>query len=331
MRKRVAIFFTGGTISMKYDPVVKAALPALSGREILDTVPEWSRIAHVDIVDFGRFPGPHITLDVMMELSKSVRTTLLRSEVDGVVITHGTDTLEETAYLLDLTQPSDKPIVLVGAMRTISEAGWDGPSNLLSAIRVAASDSTTGFGVLVAMNDTILAAAEATKTHTESFDSFQSPDFGPLGVIDKGEIIIRRKPSHRTLLESESLVTPVFLLKMSAGTDSTLFDAAIHAGAKGLIIEGLGRGNVPPECVGGIERALAADIPVILTSRCLRGRVFESYGYKGGAKQLRELGVIFADYLTGQKARIKLALALGSTSRANLREVFEGPTGRPNS
>ena len=324
MPKHIAIYFTGGTISMKFDPLVGAAVPALSGKEILDNVPGIAEIADVEIIDYGRYPGPHMVPRVMVDLSIRVRETLARSDVDGVVITHGTDTLEETAYLLDLTLASDKPVVLVGAMRVISDIGWDGPANLLSAIRVAASENARGLGVLVVLNDAVLAAAEATKTHTESFDAFQSPNFGPLGVVDKGEVIIRRDSIGREHLDTSELAEPVCLIKMAAGTEALLIDACVRAGAKGIVVEGLGRGNVPPDCVPAIRRAISLGIPVVLTSRCLRGRVFESYGYEGGGKQLRNLGVIFADYMSGHKARIKLMLALSLTlDPSEVRAIFE--------
>ncbi|HVG21720.1 MAG TPA: asparaginase [Blastocatellia bacterium] len=324
MKKRLAIYFTGGTISMKYDPEIGAAVPALSGREILNAVPGAGEVADVEVIDFGRYPGPHMTLRLMMALSLQVRETLSRPDIDGVVITHGTDTLEETAYLLDLTTASEKPAAFVGAMRNSSELGWDGPSNLLSAMRVAVSDAARGLGVTVVMNETVLAASEATKTHTESFDSFQSPEFGPLGVVDKGEVIIRRAPRERAHLDTTEIAEPVWFIKMGAGFDSTLIDACLKAGAKGLVIEALGRGNVPPESVPGITRAIAADVPVVLASRCLRGRVYESYGYAGGGKHLHNLGVIFADFMTGQKARIKLSLGLSITSKlSEIRGLFE--------
>lgn len=323
MKKQIAIYFTGGTISMKYDAAVGAAVPALSGREILDNVPGANELAELEVIDFGRFPGPHMNLRLMMELSARVRATIAREEISGIIITHGTDTLEETAYLLDLTVETDKPIILVGAMRNSSEVGWDGPSNLLSAIRVASSDDACGLGVVVVMNETILAAGEATKTHTESFDSFQNPDFGPLGVVDKGEVIIRRTPVRRDHISANDIVEPVWLIKMAAGFDSTLLDACIDAGAKGLVIEALGRGNVPPDSVKGIARAISNGVPVVMVSRCLRGRIYKSYGYVGGGKHLLDLGVIFADFLNGQKARIKLALALAVTKDpAGIRSLF---------
>ena len=312
---------------MKYDAAIGAAVPALSGREILDNVPGANEIAELEVIDFGRFPGPHMNLRLMMDLSARVRATAAREEISGVVVTHGTDTLEETAYLLDLTVETGKPIVFVGAMRNSSEVGWDGPSNLLSAMRVAASDEARGLGVMVVMNETILAAGEATKTHTESFDAFQNPDTGPLGVVDKGEVIIRRVPAGRDHISANDIAEPVWLIKMAAGFDSTLIDACIDAGAKGLVIEALGRGNVPPDSVKGIARAISNGLPVVLVSRCLRGRVYKSYGYEGGGKHLLNLGVIFADFLNGQKARIKLALALAVTKDpAEIRALFEPHT-----
>lgn len=324
MKKRVAVYFTGGTISMRYDHAVGAAVPALSGRDILELVVGASDVADLEVIDFGRRPGPHMTLRLMMELSARVCDTLSRDDVDGVVVTHGTDTLEEAAYLLDLTVACEKPVAFVGAMRNSSEIGWDGPANLLSAIRVAASDSARGAGVTVVMNDRILAASEATKTHTESFDSFQSPEYGPIGIVDKGEVLVRRVAAGREHISAREIIEPVWLIKMAAGLDPALLDASLGAGVKGLVIEALGRGNVPPECVPGIRSALRSGVPVVLVSRCPRGRVFESYGYAGGGKQLREIGVVFADFLNGQKARIKLGLALSLTdSLAEIRAIFE--------
>lgn len=324
MRKRIAIYFTGGTISMVYDPEIGAAVPALSGKEILARVPGLNEIADVEIIDFGRFPGPHMTPGLMMDLSTQVRNSLLRPDIDGVVVTHGTDTLEETAYLLDLTVASQKPVAFVGSMRNSSEAGWDGAPNLLSAARVAASGWARNRGVMVVMNDTILAASEATKTHTEAVDTFQSPDFGPLGVVDKGKVLIRRAPLRHVHLDTTTLIEPVWLIKITAGSDSSLIHACLDAGARGLVIEALGRGNVPPACVNGVARAIGSEVPVVLTSRCLRGRVLDSYGYPGSGKELRKLGIIFAGFLNGQKARIKLSLALSLTNKVTeIRELFE--------
>lgn len=324
MRKRVAIFFTGGTISMKIDPAIGAAVPVLSGKEIVDSVPGLRDVADIEIIEFGRYPGPHMTPRLMMDLSIHVREIVARNDIDGVVVTHGTDILEETAYLLDMTVDTQKPVVLTGAMRNSSELGWDGPQNLLSAVRVASESSARGLGAMVVLNETIVAAAEAAKTHTEAFDTFQSPDFGPLGVIDKGRVLIHRVPVGRGHIKTDKMVEPVFVIKMVSGSDSTLIDACLAAGAKGLVIEALGRGNVPEAAVEGIQQAISAGLPVVITSRCLRGRVFDSYGYNGGGKQLHNMGAIFAAFMTGQKARLKLALALSVTSNiSEIRQLFE--------
>src|SRR5436853_336742 len=323
MKKKLAIYFTGGTISMKYDPEIGAAVPALSGHEIIRNVRGLAEEIDYEIIDFGRFPGPHMTPRRMMELSAQVKATIARDEIAGVVVTHGTDTLEETAYLFDLTISSDKPVVFTGAMRNSSELGYDGPSNILSAARTAASEMARGLGTMVVLNEVILSAAEATKTHTESFDSFQSPEFGPLGVIDKGAVIIRRPRTARFQIPAEAVAEPVFLLKLASGVDRVLIDSCIEAGAKGIVLEALGRGNVPPEIVPGIARALELEIPVVLTSRCLGGRVYQSYGYEGRGKRLLDMGVIFADFLSGQKARIKVMLALGLAGSTDLlRRIF---------
>src|SRR5215475_11851792 len=154
MRKRVAIYFTGGTISMRYDPQIGGAVPILSGKEIVASVPGLDSIADYEIIDFGRYPGPHMTPERMMELSNLVRQELARNDIDGVAITHGTDTLEETAYLLDLTVDNQKPVAVTGAMRNSSEVGWDGPANLMAAVRVAAAAEARGLGTMVVMNDT---------------------------------------------------------------------------------------------------------------------------------------------------------------------------------
>jgi L-asparaginase len=324
MRKRVAIYFTGGTISMKYDPQIGAAVPILSGKDIVASVPGLSSIADFEILDFGRYPGPHMTPQRMMELSNLVRYELARTDVDGVAITHGTDTLEETAFLLDLTVDNQKPIAITGAMRNSSEVGWDGPANLISAVRVAASAEARGLGTMVVMNETILAAADAAKTATESFDAFESANFGPLGVVDKGRILIHRMPLNRSFINTSQIMDRVFLIKTASGSDSTLIEACLAAGARGLVIEAMGRGNVPPGCVTGISKAISAGLPVVIVSRCQRGRVYESYGYPGGGKQLKTLGTISGGFLNGQKARIKLALALSLTTDASeILKLFE--------
>ena len=312
MKPRASIIFTGGTISMRLDPAAGGAVPMLSGEEIVAQVPGLDQIAEVAAMDFARLPGPHITPGRMLELSRVVASQLADERANGVVVTHGTDTLEETAYLLDLVLPSDQPVVLVGAMRNSSELGWDGPANLRSAVRVAVDPGVRGLGVLVVMNDQVLAASEATKTHAESLETFQSRDFGPLGIVDKDRVIMSRQRAAREHIPVTRLDERVELVKLSAGSDGRSIRHAIEDGARALVIEGLGRGNVPITALGEVERAIQSGIPVVITSRCPRGRVLDSYAYEGAGKQLTRWGAILGGLLPSHKARIKLMLLLGA-------------------
>jgi L-asparaginase len=325
MKPRLAAFFTGGTISMRFDPSTGGAVPALSGEEILAQVPGLDTIADFDVIDFGKWPGPHVTPVRMMDLARAARDKLADESVVGAIVTHGTDTLEETAYLLDMVLNEEKPVVFVGAMRNSSELSWDGPGNLRSAVRVAVDPQARGLGVIVAMNDQLIAAAEATKTHTESTDTFQSRDFGPLGIVDKDRVIITRRPIQRERISTDRIEERVDVIKMVAGADGRFIDFAINDGARGLVIEGLGRGNVTVAALPAIERAVKAGLPVVITSRCPRGRVLDTYAYEGAGKQLRKMGAILGGMLPSHKARIKLMLELGAGySVERIRESFEG-------
>lgn len=322
--KKVAVVFTGGTISMKIDPRISAAIPALSSEEIMSMVTNIDRFADIEIVNFETIPGPHMTPQKMMELSKLVKTLIQRDDIDGIVITHGTDTLEETAFLLDLNIFSNKPIVIAGAMRNGSELGYDGPSNLAAAICTIISDQAQNKGVLVVMNNEVNAASEVTKTHTLSLDTFKSLEFGPLGIVDNDEVIFYRDIVKHHHIETDSIEEKVYLIKTYAGIDSCLIDYCVEKGAKGIVIEAMGRGNIPPMMVNGVKNAILKGVKVVLVSRCPMGRVLDSYGYDGGGKNLRNLGVIFGGSLNGQKARIKLMLALSVTDDSQkIKEIFE--------
>ncbi len=324
MLKRVAIIFTGGTISMKVDPRIAAAIPALSSEEIMSMVTNIDKIADIETINFSRLPGPQMTPEKLIELRQVVLDLIARDDIHGIVITHGTDTLEETAFYLDLSIITEKPIVMVAAMRNGSELGYDGPSNLSSAICTAVSDDAKGKGVLIVLNNEVNSANEATKTHTMSLDTFKSLEFGPLGIVDQDEVIFYRNITKVKAIQSAGLENNVHLIKAALGMDSLMFDFLMTQGAKGFVIEAMGRGNIPPAMVPGVRRAIEANIPVVMVSRCPMGRVLGSYGYDGGGKQLRDLGIIFGSNLNGQKARIKLMLALDYTQDVHvIKELFE--------
>lgn len=317
----IVVVFTGGTISMRYDAAAGGAIPALAGRDILELVPQLREIADLEVDEFGAFPGPHMTAERMWQLRSRIAEHAARTEVEGVVITHGTDSLEETAYLMARSFAGVKPIVFTGAMRTASDLGWDGPANLGAAVRVAASDEAKGFGVLVVMADRIFAGLDVTKAHTHMLDAFESPGLGPLGVVDDGRVIFRRAiPSPCEVLDPSGLAGPVDIVYAYAGADSRLLDAARGEGC-GIVVAGMGRGNVPPAMVPGIERWLGDKKPVVIASRALRGRVGRTYGYPGGGRRLHDLGCIFAGSRRPQQARIDLMLALGAA--VDVREYFE--------
>jgi L-asparaginase len=317
----IVIVFTGGTISMRYDAAAGGAIPALAGRDILDLVPQLREIADLEVDEFGAFPGPHMTTDRMWDLRNRIAAHAKRSEVQGIVVTHGTDSLEESAYLVARSLASEKPLVFTGAMRTASDLGWDGPANLGAAVRVAASEEARGYGVLVTMADRIFPGLDVTKAHTHMLDAFESPGLGPLGVIDDGRVIFRRAiPSPCEVLDPPGLAGPVDIVYAYAGADARLLDAARSEG-RGLVVAGMGRGNVPPAMVSGIERWLGENKPVIVASRALRGRVGRTYGYSGGGRRLHDLGCIFAGSRRPQQARIDLMLALGAG--VDVREYFE--------
>ena len=317
--KKIAIIFNGGTISMKIDEKIKAAVPSLSAEEIMSMIPGVEEYAEIEAYTFSSMPSPHMTLETMLKLSKFTTELVEREDIDGVVITHGTDTLEETAYLLDLTVRTKKPVVVTGAMRSGSELGYDGPFNLATSICTAISDEAVGRGVLVCFNGELNSASEVTKANSMALNAFRTPNFGPIGIVDNDNVIFYRDANYSEKYDVSEIKKQVALIKCVVDMDSSYIDYLIEKGYGGIVIEALGRGNVPPKMVEGIKKATELNIPVVVVSRCFEGRVFESYGYEGGGKQLKDLGVIFGDTLPGQKARIKLILAINSGM--NIHEV----------
>ncbi len=320
---KILVVFTGGTFSMKIDEKTGGAVPFFHGEELIEMIPQSRELADVEIFNFGIRPGPHMTPELMLELSKVIHKEIKRDDIHGIIVTHGTDTLEETAYFLDLTVKTDKPIVVIGAMRTSSEPDWDGPRNLLDAMYIINNKNSRGMGVLVCLNGEINAASEVTKTHTEDIETFRSLDFGALGFVEKDRVIFNRLPKKLEIIETDNIDPNVDLLKVYAGMDDKFFRFSADSGAHALVVEALGVGNVPPAAFEGIEYVVNKGIPVVLVSRCPAGETLDIYGYPGAGKWLKKLGVIFSEYLNGQKARIKTIIALGKIeSPDELRKYF---------
>lgn len=313
MDNKVLMIFTGGTIAMKIDEKVGGAVPGVDSSDLVKMVEDVSKVTEIETIDFANIPSPHMTPGIMLKLSKVVKDNISREDISGVVITHGTDTLEETAYFLDLTVASEKPIILVGSMRNNSELGYDGAANIASAIYAAISAESKDKGVLVVMNNEIHSAVDVIKTNTVAADTFKSPEFGPLGIVENERPIYYRNLLARDHIETDKIENKVALIKLAAGMEGDIIDFYIERGYKGLVIEALGSGNVPPAVAPGIKKAIDKQIPVVIVSRCITGRVVPAYGYEGGGKQLEDMGVILGGNASGQKARIKLMLILGIT------------------
>ncbi|MDF0726197.1 asparaginase [Cytobacillus sp. S13-E01] len=311
--KKILIIHTGGTISMKEDKITGAVAPDKEN-PLHGTTLSMSNIANIVVEELFHLPSPHITPQEMQMLRQRIEDGIRFDNIEGAVITHGTDTLEETAYYLDLTVQSDIPIVVTGAMRSSNELGADGPYNLISAVKVAASDDAKGKGVLVVLNDEIHTAKNVTKTHTSNIATFQSPQYGPLGIVTKRGVSFHHTPVQRETYNIKSVTKNVLLLKAYAGMDNLILQAIRTIPFNGLIIEALGQGNLPPSMVSGIKSLIENGIPVVLVSRCFNGFVQDVYSYDGGGKQLKELGVILSNGLNGQKARIKLLISLEETT-----------------
>jgi L-asparaginase len=300
--------FTGGTISMKIVPG-RGAVPARSGREILDQVPQLAVLARITCEDFDRLPGPHWSPERMLELARYLDAQLASGTFAGAVVTHGTDTLEETAYLLDLVLRSDLPVVMTGAMKTADEPGWDGPGNLIAAVRAVTAWRDPGVGVTVMMAETLHAARGVAKWHTEALNAFSSSD---------------EESPPRERIVTHGIEARVELVAAYAGADARFLRHAVATGARGIVLAALGRGNVPPAMLAGVREAVVAGAVVVVSSRCGRGRTAPRYGYEGGGVTLRDAGAIFAGDLPAPKARIKLMVLLGAGSSAEtIRESFE--------
>ena len=321
----IHILFTGGTISMRHDAALGGAVPSLSADEIVAATPGLDAVAEIAVEQWGRFPGPHMTVARMWALRGRIAELLGRPEVEGVVVTHGTDTLEESAYLAARSLDAAKPVVFTGAMRSASDLGWDGPANLLDAVRVAASAEARGYGVVVAIGGRVFAGLDVTKAHTHLLDAFESPGLGPVGVVDDGRVIFRRALAPApALLAPDAPAEPVDIVLAYAGCDGRLVDALREGGA-GLVVAAMGRGNVPPPMADALARWLEDGRPVVIASRALRGRVGRTYGYPGGGRRLFEMGALFAGARRPQQARIDLMLALGAgLAGEELRAVFGG-------
>lgn len=301
---------TGGTIAARPLPSGEVVVAA-SSEELLASVPEVGRIAEVWVEELFRIDSSLMTPQKMLAIARKVRP-LDEGCLSGFVVTHGTDTMEESAYLVDLLHAGEKPVVFTGAQRDATDRDADGPRNLVDAIRVAASPAARGAGAVIAMAGRIDAARDATKVHTSALAAFSSLERGKLGEVEGETVrVFRSRPRPDNLSRTNSMEPRVALVKMAAGMDGTFLRAAREAGAAAVVLEAFGLGNANHEVLAEVERSVSSGVPVVVVSRVPSGSIAPVYG-DGGGHDLREAGAIFGGNLSGQKARILLMVALAA-------------------
>jgi L-asparaginase len=299
----------GGTITMVQNTSGGIA-PKLGASELIASVPALAGVAEIEAHSPFRLPSPSLTLENLVEVARLI-TAGFAAGHDGAVVIQGTDTIEESAFLLDLLVDPEKPVVVTGAMRGADAPGADGPANLLAAARVAASPEARGLGTLAVLNDEIHAARFVQKSHTALTSAFQSPLAGPLGVVaeERVRFFTRVLPTPRLPI-AEDLLPPVALIKCAMGDDGRLLSAIPDLGYAGLVLEGMGAGHVLAS-VAPLIGEVARKIPVVLASRLTAGPVFtRTYGYDGAEIDLIKRGLVPAGALSGLKARVLLSLVL---------------------
>lgn len=319
--KKVALITTGGTISTLDSG--KGAVPKRGAAELLEQLGAARESADVEVIEFARMPGCEMTPAKMAELADAVARALARPEIAGAAITHGTDTIEESAFVSHLTIASDKPVVFTGSMRTGSDLSWDGPRNMLDAIKVARWERARGLGTMLVMNEEIHCARFVTKGNGLSLSTFHSPACGPIGRIYLGEPMLFTRPALERKVVAAKIEAEVAMVTALTGETKALAEALAQPGLRGLVVAGFGSGRVPLRWVEPLVEAVKSGLPVVLASRTGAGVVDDPYGF-GGAHYLKGAGLISAHEMPAHKARLKLMLALGNgMSGEMLREYFE--------
>jgi L-asparaginase len=326
----VYVVGTGGTIASRYVPKEGRVVSGASTEELVASIPEIADIVEARAVEHSNVTSDIIDTPTIVALGKRVRALLAGDETAGVVITHGTATLEETAYFLDLTVGGDKPVVLTGAMRNLVDRDADGPRNLLYSAIVAAHPESRGRGVLVCFNGEIHAARDAIKVHTNRVDAYASRDGGAVGAVTKDGVIFFSRPERRVHIPVEHMKENVQLLVVAQGCNDLLVRACIDAKVDGIVVEGIGAGNVNLPYYHAICDALDAGIPVVVGVRIFAGTPYFAKGHPASFRTMVERGAIPGGYLSGVKARILLAVALAHTDDRNALKSFFARAAAPS-
>ncbi|AEE14538.1 Asparaginase [Thermodesulfobium narugense DSM 14796] len=320
--KKVVIIATGGTIAMKKNNSGKSS-PAIFGEKLIESVPCIREIADFEIVNFSNFASCNMSPENLIRLAKKVEDILKNKDINGIVITHGTDTVEESAFFLELTIDDERPIIFTAAQRDASEIDSDGPRNIKNAARIATDERAKNRGVMVSLNEEIFGALYVQKTHTSNIKTFSSGEMGMIGYVDIDKICFYNFQKSKIKFKIPENFPVVIPIMAFTGMDSNLIEFCVRSGARGIVIEAFGRGNVPPELEDGILFAREKKIPVVITSRCYNGRVLPVYSYKGGSSRLKDFGCIFSEGLSTAKSRLLLGLALTQTDDSSeIQDIF---------
>lgn len=324
LRPTISVLALGGTIASTGTSTGSGAgvTPRLSAEELIDSVPGLDHIATIRAETFRQVPSHELTLTDIADLAREIERRLSSGDA-GVVVTQGTNTLEETSFALDLLVGGDSPVVVTGAMRNPTLPGADGPANLLAAVATAASEQTRGLGALVVFAEEVHAARFVRKAHTQSLGPFRSSPVGPIGWISEGAVRIGARPVGRRRLRLDEVAVPpaVALLTFGAGDEALLTAAVRPAGYQALVVEATGGGHVTARSVEELER-LAQAMPVVLASRAGAGEVLRrTYSFVGSEIDLVQRGLISAGAMSAAHARMLLRLLIAAG--ASLQEVAE--------
>ncbi|MEA3266833.1 MAG: asparaginase, partial [Candidatus Fermentibacteria bacterium] len=306
----VVVVTTGGTIAEKFDSATGGAVPAVSGSDLLAEVPGLDEIANVEVVEFCNIDSSHMTPEIWRNLSAKVQEILDRTDVRGVVVTHGTDTMAEGAFFLETTLESEKPVVFTGSMRNGSDLSPDGSANLYNAVLLVCSPEAAGWGVTVTLNQYINSARHVMKDNTTNIQTFDSGDFGYLGYITGNHVLVYNAVLEHTRIALPDSLPKVPLFFTFSGDDGSYIRFAVDNGASGIVIAGVGAGNVNADVYHAIEYSLESNIPVVICSRARHGEPEALYGDQGGGSSLVEAGALLAGDLSPFKARLLLMIAL---------------------
>lgn len=307
----IHLLFTGGTISMQRDAAAGGNVPAHGGEALVGFAEGLDTIAPYRIENWAKLPACHLGPDRLWALRDRVCEIAEAREVTGIVVTHGTDTIEETAYILARTLPTGLPVAITGAMRTSSDQGWDGPRNLLDAARVAASPASAGRGAMVVFAGRIFAGETAVKTHATDLAAFSAPHAAPIGRAEDGCVVYDAPLARPPAVRPDGLRARVALVSLVVGDDGSMLDLA-RPEHDGVVAVAFGSGNMPPGAVPAVRRWLEDGKPVVLATRCPLGEVTPLYAFDGGGARTVAMGAIPAGPRTPSQARMELVLALSA-------------------